>query len=273
MKIGLIGTGNMGTILLEALITGGAVSPSDFIVTNRTKSKADRLKHKYRDITVENSADEVIRQSDIIFICVKPLDIISLTKEKAELFSREKCLVSITSPIQVPWLEEMVDASCARIIPSITNRAHAGVSLFTFGDSCENHWKDKLWGMFSKVSVPLEIHEDIIRVSSDIVSCGPAFISFLTRSLIEAAATETKIDEGTATMLAENMLIGLGELLKQKHYTLPALQEKVCVKGGITGEGIAVMEQEKGEMFEKLFRATHKKFADEAFHIQNKFNS
>ncbi len=273
MKVGMIGTGNMGTILLEALITGGAVSPSDLVITNRTKSKADRLKQVYRDITVENSPDEVIKQSNIIFICVKPLDIISLTKEKASLFSEEKCLVSITSPIQVPWLEQLVGSSCARIIPSITNRALAGVSLFTFGSSCKKQWRDTLWEMFSKVSVPLEIDESIIRVSSDIVSCGPAFISFLTRSLIEAAMVETKINEETATKLAENMLIGLGELLKQKHYTLPTLQEKVCVKGGITGEGIAVMEQEKGEMFEKLFRATHKKFADEALHIQKKCNS
>ncbi|RST73884.1 late competence protein ComER [Siminovitchia acidinfaciens] len=273
MKVGVIGTGNMGTIIIEALITGGAVSPSDLIVTNRTKSKADRLKHIFKEITVAGSPDEVIKQSEIIFICVKPLDIISLSKEKASLFTKEKCVISITSPIQVPWLEQLVDASCMRIIPSITNRALAGVSLFTFGKRCEEHWKEMLWEMFSKVSVPLEIDESIIRVSSDIVSCGPAFISFLTRSMITAAEKETKIDETTATMLAENMLIGLGELLKQKHFTFPTLQEKVCVKGGITGEGIAVLEQERGEMFEKLFRATHKKFADEAFHINKKFNS
>lgn len=272
MKVGIIGTGNMGSILAEALITGGAVSPSDLIVTNRTKSKADRLKHMYSGITVLGSPDSVIMGSEIIFICVKPADIISLTKEKASLFTREKCLVSITSPIQVPWLEEIVESSCARIIPSITNRALAGVSLFTFGKNCDKHWKEKLWKMFSKISVPLEIEEEIIRVSSDIVSCGPAFFSFLTRSLIEAAVDETKIDEETATMLSENMLIGLGELLKQKHYTLPTLQEKVCVKGGITGEGIAVLKREKGEMFNKLFRATHQKFENETLYFQKKFN-
>ena len=46
MKVGMIGTGNMGTILSEALLDGKAVSPSDLIVTNRTKEKAERLKHE-----------------------------------------------------------------------------------------------------------------------------------------------------------------------------------------------------------------------------------
>ncbi|MFD1705472.1 late competence protein ComER [Siminovitchia sediminis] len=272
MKVGFIGTGNMGTILLEALISGGAVSPSNIFVTNRTKSKALRLQHKYREITVTDDAEEVIVQADIVFLCIKPIDMIAFIKERASLFSKKQCLVSITSPIQVPWIEQLVEASCARVIPSITNRALAGVSLFTYGIHCEEYWKRLLWEMFSKVSVPLEIDERIVRVSSDIVSCGPAFISFLTRCFIEAAAAETNIDEDTAAVLAENMLIGMGELLKQKHYTLPALEEKVCVKGGITGEGLAVLQEEKGEMFEKLFRATHKKFADEAFHIREKFN-
>ena len=52
--------------------------------------------------------------------------------------------------------------------------------------------------------------------------------------------------------MASEMIIGLGELLKQGHYTLPSLQEKVCVKGGITGEGIKVMEEELGDVFEHV---------------------
>ena len=118
----------------------------------------------------------------------------------------------------------------------------------------------------------MEINESIIRVSSDIVSCGPAFFSFITRNFIEAAVAETKIDTETATKLAEEMLIGLGDLLKKGFYTLPTLEEKVCVKGGITGEGIKVLEHEIGDMFEKLFQTTHKKFDSEVEQIKGKFN-
>lgn len=261
----------MGTILTEAFINGRAVSPSELIVTNRTIGKALKLQNSHKDITVVEKPNEVISQSELIFICVKPLDIAEIVKEHQRLFTDKKCLVSITSPIKVKWLEDTVESSCARVIPSITNRALSGVSLMTFGERCRDRWKSILKEMFEKVSLPVEIDESIVRVASDIVSCGPAFYCYLTRSLIDAAVKETNIDEKTATVLSESMLIGLGELLKKGYYSLPALQEKVCVKGGITGEGIEVLKQETGDMFEKLFRATHKKFADETTLVEKAF--
>ena len=74
-----------------------------------------------------------------------------------------------------------------------------------------------------------------------------------------------------ATILASEMLIGLGELLRKGYYTLPTLQEKVCVKGGITGEGIEVLEKELGNIFEHLFQATHLKFEDDLADIKKQY--
>ena len=68
------------------------------------------------------------------------------------------------------------------------------------------------------------------------------------------------------------MLIGLGELLKKGYYTLPTLQEKVCVKGGITGEGIGVLEDGIGDIFEKLFQATHSKFNEDLEIVAKQFS-
>ena len=68
------------------------------------------------------------------------------------------------------------------------------------------------------------------------------------------------------------MLIGMGDLLKKGIYTLPTLQEKVCVKGGITGEGIKVLEAQTGDMFNQLFEATQEKFAEDLEEIEKQFD-
>jgi competence protein ComER len=273
MKIGIIGTGNMGRILAEALIDGNAVSPSSMMITNRTLSKAMEIQKIYPGLTVARNALEVAKNSDAIFICVKPHNVWDVLDDIIPVVEKDKCIISITSPITVEQIESKVDCSVIRIIPSITNRALAGVSLFTYGNHCSSEWKTSLCTLFQNVSVPLEIDEDITRVASDIVSCGPAFFSHLVQSFIAAAVKETEIDKGTATNLASEMLIGLGELLRKKHYTLPTLQEKVCVKGGITGEGIKVLESETGDMFEKLFQATHKKFEEELEKVREIFDN
>ena len=65
--------------------------------------------------------------------------------------------------------------------------------------------------------------------------------------------------------------MGWVSLLETGLYTLPTLQEKVCVKGGVTGEGIKVLEAEIGEMFEKLFKSTHDKYYEDIEHITQQF--
>ncbi|WP_251554777.1 late competence protein ComER [Neobacillus muris] len=268
MKIGIIGTGNMGRILVEALLDGKAVSPSSMIITNRTIAKAMELKNIYPKLRVGANSAEVAAQSDLLIICVKPLDVFKIIDVVHPFLSENKCLVSITSPISTNQIENKVSCSVARIIPSITNRALAGVSLISYGDHCQENWKMAIDQLMKKISVPVLIDENITRVSSDIVSCGPAFFSYLLQAFIKAAVKETEIDEKTATVLTSEMIVGLGELLKQKHYTLPSLQAKVSVKGGITGEGIKVLENELGEMFEHLFQATHSKFKEDLEQVE-----
>lgn len=263
MNIGIIGTGNMGRIMVEALLDGEAISPSSMMITNRTIEKAMVLRDKYKELKVGVNAIEVAAASDLIFICVKPLDVFKIINEIIPFLTKEKCLISITSPISTNQIESKVSCSVARVIPSITNRALAGISLITFGENCQPQWKTKIEELVANISVPLLIDEKIIRVASDIVSCGPAFFSYLLQRFIHAAVKETDIDERTATILAGKMIVGLGELLKQGYYTLPSLQEKVCVKGGITGEGIKVLENELGDVFEHLFQATHEKFRED----------
>lgn len=273
MKIGIIGTGNMGRILAEALIDGNAVSPSSMMITNRTIAKALDIQKIYPGLAIGQNAIEVAENSDAIFICVKPHNMLDVLERINPVLNKDKCIISITSPISVEQIERKVDCSVMRIIPSITNRALAGVSLFTYGTRCSSEWRNALNALFKKVSVPVEIEENVTRVASDIVSCGPAFFSHLVQSFISAAVKETEIDQETATVLASEMLIGLGELLSKNHYTLPTLQEKVCVKGGITGEGIKVLDSETGDMFEKIFKATHKKFEEELVKVQEQFGN
>ncbi|OZM57767.1 late competence protein ComER [Lottiidibacillus patelloidae] len=273
MSIGIIGTGNMGSVLISAFIDSLAITPSQLYITNRTKEKAERLKADYPDLHVMNNASEVVRESNIIFICVKPLDIYPLIQQLKPDLHSNKCIVSITSPITVEELESHAECNVARIIPSITNRALAGVSLITFGEKCSGLYREQLLRMMEKISTPVEIDNSITRVSSDLVSCGPAFLSYLLQRLIDGAVETTDITKDNATLLVSEMMIGFGKLLEKEIYSFRSLQEKVCVKGGVTGEGIKVLEHEVGDMFEKLIKSTHEKYKEDRYYVERQFKN
>jgi competence protein ComER len=272
VNVGIIGTGNMGTILAESFIESHAVTPSNLYITNRTIAKAEKIKDIYPSVHILNSAEEIVNQSELIFICIKPLDIYPLLASLSTKITRDKCIVSITSPISVKQLESIVDCNVARAIPSITNRALSGVSLLSFGENCSSFFQERLTQLFSSISSPITIEDNITRVASDIVSCGPAFFSFLVQRFIDSAVHETETSPETATELSSGMLIGLGKLLEKGTFTLPTLQEKVCVKGGVTGEGIKVLEAELGDIFNHVFQSTPAKYYEDIREVSEQFD-
>lgn len=272
MNVGIIGTGNMGSILIEALITSKALHPSNIVITNRTKAKANRIKAQYNDIHVVTNASDVTKMCDIIFICVRPNEIFPLLDKVSHQLHEEQVLISITSPILTEELESVVPCQIARIIPSITNRALTGATLVTFGERITEKSRGILLSLVERFSRPIFIEEINTRVASDIVSCGPAFISYLVQRSIDGAVQQTEISREQATELMSEMLIGLGKLLEKNIYSLETLQEKVSVQGGVTGIGIQVLEEEVGQMFHNLYKATRAKYATDRKEIAHQLS-
>lgn len=279
MHIGFIGTGNMGTVLIESFIKSGVLLPSNISATNRTKEKTARLLAKYPGLRI-GSCQEITQQADLLFLCVKPLDYIQVINEIKGTLSPEKIIISITSSIEPNLLETILPFSkTARIIPSITNAVLRGVSLLTYGSHLSDEDKKMLYNLMSSISTPIEIDSSITRISSDMVSCGPAFFSFLMQRFIDHAVLETNISEDEATKMMTAMIIGLGRLLEEGGYSLPELQAKVCVPGGITGVGLHIIDKETSTVFRHTIRATQEKFrqdlkeAEESFqHYKNPYH-
>ncbi|TCT27047.1 competence protein ComER [Melghiribacillus thermohalophilus] len=273
MNWGIIGTGNMGKVLIHALIEGGVTEPRQLFIHNRTLSKAFDVKQDYPDINVCPTPEKTVKFSDIIFICVKPLDVFPLIKRIQPELNQEHCVISITSPISVQQLEEYLPCQTARIIPSITNRGLFGVTLLSFGEQIDSNLKEYLIQSCKLFSSPIIIDDEITRVSSDIISCGPAFFSYLIQRMIQAACEETDIEYDNAVELAEKMIVGFGKLIEKGYYSFENLEKKVTVKGGVTGAGIEVLEREVGDMFHKLFRATHNKYYDDQKKIMEQLST
>ncbi|GAB2558681.1 late competence protein ComER [Gracilibacillus alcaliphilus] len=263
MKWGIIGTGNMGSILVRAFIESETIKETDCYITNRNMEKAYAIQHQYPDIQVTKSIYDLVEQTDIIYLCVKPLEMKAVLQEISPYLSEKQLLVSITSALSTEELEKLVHCQVARMVPSITNYALAGVTLVTFGSRVDAYKQDQLIQIWSNFSEVMEIDESIIRIASDLVSCGPAFFSFLAQKYIHASHQLTSITEEQATALMEKMLSGYGKLLSEQHFTLTELINKVCVKGGITGIGIAAIEEHYHDLFEHVIEATHDKFSED----------
>ncbi|WP_048600653.1 late competence protein ComER [Rubeoparvulum massiliense] len=258
MKLGFIGTGNMGSILIQAFLAAG-VDPNRVWITNRNLEKAKALANQYEGIHCKKRNVEVAAEADVLFLCVKPKEYENVVKEIEGICREEQYMVVITSPISLSWLEDRVPCKLVKMIPTINHLVHRGTSLIQFHSLCTLDDRKILLEVFQKISTPLEIEESFVRICSDLSSCSPAFLSFILEQWTEAAHLETGISKEAATFLLAQSIIGMGKLLEQEVFTLTTLQQKICVPGGVTGEGIEAFRPHLLPLFRHVIQTTHRK--------------
>lgn len=268
MKVGFIGTGSMGSLLVDAFVRSGAIDAADIVVANRTFHKAERLAAQHPGVTAVSSNRELLQRCDSFFLCIKPSEFKTVFKELQPYAREDQIAVSITSPILISHLEDQLPCRIAKVIPSITNGVLSGVSLCMFGSRMSVPDCCLLEGLLSRISEPLLIDEQYTRVVSDLSSCGPAFIAFLAQKLIDAAVEVTGIDPDEAVAITSAMLLGTGKLLTEGGMTPNDLIRRVSVPGGITQQGLQVLQKETDGMFQKLIRTTHEKYREDVEKVQ-----
>lgn len=269
MNVGFIGTGSMGTILIEAFIQSGALQPDEITASNRTRAKVERLAARYPGLCAAESNLDVVLDSDIVFMCVKPIEYKRVLDEIRDSAPASLIVVSITSPVLIKHLEEQLPCKIAKVIPSITNFKCSGASLTMYSNRMTATDRDLLDTLLRKISTPLPIDEAYTRVTSDLSSCGPAFMSFFLQQFVDAAVAETGIPRDQATQLASEMLLGTGMLLTCGGFTPESLQQRVSVPGGITAEALKMLKAETDGVFNQLIRTTHAKYDEDLEKVES----
>ncbi|MFB5662130.1 late competence protein ComER [Alteribacillus sp. HJP-4] len=270
--VGVIGAGNMGSMLIEVMLEQKAVSEEKMHVFNRTYSKSQSLKDKFTSIHTHTSVKEIVQEASMLFLCIRPGDYEGILPELRKHLTGSHTLLTITSPVSGEELDSLPCRKTGRVVPTILNKTGNGPFLVTFGNNWGKEEKQFFMQWLNTFGSPVEIEEECIRAASDIVSCGPAFFSFLLEQFIQAAVKETQISKEEAEMMTEQMIICFGNLLDSGVYNLQTLKEKVNVPGGITGAGLGVLRKKSAGMFEEVFQTTHSKFREDKGKMEPLFN-
>jgi competence protein ComER len=76
---GFIGTGHLGTMLVKKFVETEAIEAGGILASNRTQEKVERLAEATGIRSVSNRV--VAELSDVIFICVRPLEVRDVLSE------------------------------------------------------------------------------------------------------------------------------------------------------------------------------------------------
>lgn len=256
MNVGFIGVGNMGSMLIKSLVSAGALQAGQIIASNRTPIKVSRLSDACPGLQAGTNAD-VARRCDVIFLCTRPRQTLHVLAEINRYIRAEQLLVVITNSIDIASLESGVGARVAKVIPSLAQAIGAGVALLMFGPRATEQDRSFVHHLFSYISVPVEIEEGQARVASDLTSCGPAFLAQVYLALANAAKhCQPDLPPETTDLLVLQTVAATAKLLTEAGLSLQEMIAKVSTPGGITAEGLQVLNAHLPRVWEQVIETT-----------------
>lgn len=246
----------MGKMLAEGLLRAGSVSGDQLKVFTRTHSKSKSFQDIYPDITICDSVEGAVRDTDTLLLCVPPNESIRVLEEVRKYFTEEQLLVSIVGSLTLDLIGRILPCKAIRMVPSITSEVDEGIFIISGNSRCTKEDTDRTCGLFRHLGDSYEVPEDRIEAFTDLTSCSPGIFSAVYREFIAAAVKIGKIPEKLAEKMFTKTLYGLAKFYSEGHGDFATVMKRVARKGGTTEIGIGIVRRDIPGCFDQVFLKT-----------------
>lgn len=261
MRCGFIGYGNMGSAVVRALLRDGSLREGEAMVFNRTPSRLDGLKVEHPGIIIAASMSEAARSADALFICVHSPVVPEVMSTLQGQLSGSTHLISINGGVGIADLEACYDGPVSKVIPSITIEAGRGVTLISHGGKVSAEQAGALEALFSRSGRVKVLPEEKLGAATDLTSCGPGLMAAMMARFAGSGAKAGGFSEEEAMAMVAETMLGTALMLADGRSSPEALAQRVATRGGITEQGLMVLESELPATFDRVFEATGRKRA------------
>ena len=233
-KFGFIGCGNMGGALVRA--TAKSFSSGDIIVFDKFQEKLN----SFSDVAViASSLEEVIKNSKIIVIGVKPQAYEDTFNEVKPFIQKESVIVSMAAGVSINGVKNYLgfDFPIIRIMPNLPCQIGKGVVLYTANSLVKDEDIKLFISAMSNAGVTDKIDEKDIDAASCISGCGPAFV-YMYINALKKAGESLGLSPEKALLYSIKTVEGAAVNAETTGEDLEVLIQKVCSPGGTTIEGV-----------------------------------
>ncbi len=255
-KLGFIGYGHMGSVLLRSLLSTQAIQPGQVIVSTRTRNKLDELKRMYPDIGLAENNCEVARKSSLLFLCTGTYQVRSVLTEVGEALHDHTHLVTISGGLEIASIEKGFDGPITKVIPTILAEVLEGITLVCHNDRVSAAAKQYLFQLFRRIGEVRVIPEHQFELGADFTSCAPGLLASICEQFVQAGLKRSDFTYEEISGMFLHTLHGTAKLLLQNKEDFKALTRRMATGGGATEAGVGVLEAELPAVFEKVLAAS-----------------
>lgn len=238
-KVGIIGLGVMGAVLLERMRS----THKEFEFWAATKSDAS-AKHKSKQfgIPVVTDFEPYLPDTDLLFFAVKPAQLEKVLKRTAKTSSKA-IVCSLAAGIDTARIEKLLPNSTPvlRVMPNTPCSIGEGVVALCGGQSASAAHIDQIENILACLGSCFQVEERLFNAVTGLSGSGPAYVYLMLEALADGGVRVGLPREIALQMVAQTML-GAAKMARTSERHPAALRDEVTTPAGCTIGGLLIME-------------------------------
>ena len=248
IKYSFIGVGNISRAILSAMNSSegkARTAPSDIFLYDIIKEKTDEFAQSGYNIT--SSIDECIKNSDYIFLCVKPQnyrDVLEHIKNSG-IDITKKTFISVAAGISTESICECLGQNCAviRTMPNTPMTIGEGVCAICHNQYVEPKRFERICRVLSAKAELIKLDESMMNKIIGITSSSPAYVYKFIDALYDAAKAEGFDDPKMLDIICR-VFIGSARMVIESSSDIKDLIRAVKSPNGTTERALNVLEND-----------------------------
>ena len=263
-KIGFIGCGKMASAIIKGLINTGFSASS---LIKATQIDENGLIEKSKELNIEIILDNktLVKENNIIFLAVKPNQILSVLEEIKPFVTPEKLIVSIAAGVSTKKIEGILPdkARVIRVMPNTPALVGEGMSGIFGGQFATKEDVEYISSMLSAIGKSIVLDDESqMDIVTAISGSGPAFFYKVIND-IALAGEKLGLDYEKSLLLSIQTAIGSAKMALNRSISMEELISNVATKGGCTRVGVDVMEElNSSKLFAEVIAKTTRKASE-----------
>ena len=239
-RIGFCGFGHMAQIIFEAMNRAKVIPRSHVLFCRRDSHKMKENEQRF-GITSTSLAN-LVQQSDVIFLCMRPQQIPLFMEEFKNVPGLEgKWFVSILAGTKISYFQSQLGpkVQILRALPNVGSAVSEGMTIMTYSQDCCREFKSFANILFGSMGEIAEIPESLTDIACGMAGSAPGFVF----RLIEAEARVGEkhgMNYALALKIAAQTFAGAARLIL-KGANPTDLMQTIATPNGVTQAGFETM--------------------------------
>lgn len=261
MRIGFLGTGNMGTAIIKGYLSAHRDESKNIFAFDQASDKLKTLSD-HLGITACGDLRQLMECSDVVILAVKPGSFETVIPEIKSCYRAGQVLVSIAAGISMGYIEkqmELNNVKVIRVMPNTPAMVNEGMSALCRNNHVTDVEFEQVLELFRSVGKAEVVDETLIDTVIGISGSSPAYTYMYIEALIDAAAANG-MDREQAKVFAGQAVLGAARMVLETGIDPVTLRENVCSPGGTTIEAVKALQNNgfHDDIAEAFQAAVHK---------------